>query len=63
MFEKNPELMTSNSADEEDDGIGFVPEYRKSKDGSYANISLKFRADEPPERVIRIRDDLIKTLP
>ena len=44
-------------------GLGYVPEYRKSKDGSYADISLKFRAEEAPEGLIRIRDELIKILP
>ena len=49
--------------DEARNGLGFVPEYRKSKDGNYANISLKFRAGEAPEGLIRIRDELIKILP
>lgn len=48
---------------ESDDKLGYVPEYRKSKDGNYADITLKFRADEPPEGLMRIRDELIKILP
>ncbi len=54
-------LMNCESG--EDDKLGYVPEYRKSKDGNYADITLKFRADEPPEGLMRIRDELIKILP
>lgn len=66
-LEKREKDLVCASGDSSDDdaghGLGFVSEYRKSKDGNYANISLKFRADEAPEGLIRIRDELIKILP
>lgn len=52
-----------NGPPQEKSGLGFVPEYRRSKDGSYADIALKFRAEEAPEGLLRIRDELIKILP
>lgn len=66
-LEKREEDLVCASGDPPDEnegrGLGFVPEYRKSKDGSYADISLKFRAEEAPEGLIRLRDELIKILP
>ena len=66
-----PPLQTSQNAPPEaaaaasggDDDTGFIPEYSRSKSGSYADISLKFRAEEAPEGLMRIRDELIKILP
>lgn len=61
-------LMTVKSpkttSDAEKDGVlGFIPEYKKRDNDSYANIVLKFTADEPPEGVMKIRDEMIKILP
>lgn len=66
LEKRDKDLFCVNNEPPEDkggQGLGFVPEYRKSKDGSYADISLKFRAEEAPEGLIRIRDELIKILP
>ena len=65
LFKKRDDetVEASNDSSQSKSGLGFVPEYRKSKDGSYADISLKFRAEEAPEGLIRIRDELIKILP
>ena len=43
--------------------MGFIPEYRKKSDDGYANITLKFNAEDPPEGIMRIRDEMIKILP
>ncbi len=43
--------------------MGFIPEYRQKSDDGYANITLKFTAEEPPEGIMRIRDEMIKILP
>lgn len=63
FFDKADGLMQVSAPQEADDSLGFVPEYRKSKNGSYADISLKFKAEEAPEGLLRIRDELIKILP
>lgn len=43
--------------------MGFIPGFRQKQDDSYANITLKFNAEEPPEGMLRIRDEMIKILP
>lgn len=43
--------------------VGFIPEFRQKTDGGYADITLKFHAEEAPEGVLRIRDEMIKILP
>ena len=43
--------------------MGFIPGFRNRPDDSYANITLKFNAEEPPEGMLRIRDEMIKILP
>lgn len=55
-------LMAANNA-ETDGVLGFIPEYKKRDNESYANIVLKFTSDEPPEGVMKIRDEMIKILP
>lgn len=61
-------LMTANNPNaannaETDSVLGFIPEYKKRDNDSYANIVLKFTSDEPPEGVMKIRDEMIKILP
>lgn len=58
-------FMAANNANNADtDGVlGFIPEYKKRDNESYANIILKFTSDEPPEGVMKIRDEMIKILP
>lgn len=63
FFDKTDGLMCAGAPSDSDEGLGFVPEYRMSKNGSYADISLKFRAEEAPEGLLRVRDELIKILP
>lgn len=55
-------VMKVNNA-ETDGVLGFIPEYKKRDNESYANIVLKFTSDEPPEGVMKIRDEMIKILP
>lgn len=55
-------LMAAKNA-ETDGVLGFIPEYKKRDNESYANIVLKFTSDEPPEGVMKIRDEMIKILP
>lgn len=43
--------------------MGFIPGYRQKQDDGYANITLKFNAEEAPEGMLRIRDEMIKILP
>lgn len=43
--------------------MGFIPGFRQKQDDSYANITLKFTAEEAPEGMLRIRDEMIKILP
>ena len=43
--------------------MGFIPGFRQKRDDSYANITLKFVAEEAPEGMLRIRDEMIKILP
>ena len=43
--------------------MGFIPSFRQKQDDSYANITLKFTAEEAPEGMLRIRDEMIKILP
>lgn len=43
--------------------MGFIPGFRQKSDDSYANITLKFTAEEAPEGMLRIRDEMIKILP
>lgn len=43
--------------------MGFIPGFRQKQDDSYANITLKFNAEEAPEGMLRIRDEMIKILP
>ncbi len=42
--------------------LGYVPNerVRKSSGDSYADIQLKFTSQEPPEGLLRIRDEFIK---
>ncbi|MDE7168191.1 MAG: DUF2589 domain-containing protein [Clostridia bacterium] len=57
-------LMTAKANNSETDGVlGFIPEYKKRDNEGYANIVLKFTSDEPPEGVMKIRDEMIKILP
>ncbi len=43
--------------------MGFIPEFRRNQDDSYANITLKFNAEQAPEGLLKIRDEMIKILP
>ncbi len=44
--------------------IGYIPTFRRrGGNDSYANITLKFLAEEAPEGFLRIRDEMIKILP
>lgn len=43
--------------------MGFIPGFRQKQDDSYANITLKFTAEEAPEGMLRIRGEMIKILP
>lgn len=43
--------------------MGFIPGFMQKQDDSYANITLKFTAEEAPEGMLRIRDEMIKILP
>lgn len=43
--------------------MGFIPGFKQKQDDGYANITLKFTAEEAPEGMLRIRDEMIKILP
>lgn len=43
--------------------MGFIPGFRQKQDDGYANITLRFTAEEAPEGMLRIRDEMIKILP
>lgn len=43
--------------------LGFIPRFLQKKEDGYANITLKFQAEEAPEGMLRIRDEMIKILP
>lgn len=53
------------SAEEENSIISYLPEHfqvKKSKEGSYANISLKFLSADPPEGLMKICDEFEKII-
>lgn len=56
-------FQLSESTEKKKKKMGFIPEYRQKPDDGYANITLKFSAEEPPEGIMRIRDEMIKILP
>ncbi len=72
--DENEETQTVAFSEEEDkkpipripkrrNRMGFIPGFRQKQDDSYANITLKFNAEEAPEGMLRIRDEMIKILP
>lgn len=56
-------LKLAVSPDKNRSRVGFISGFRQKHDDSYANITLKFNADEAPEGMLRIRDEMIKILP
>ncbi|MGN0406840.1 MAG: DUF2589 domain-containing protein [Bacteroides sp.] len=55
-------LTEHRKGGEKETFIGYIPNgrIRKGSDDSYASISLKFVSQEPPEGLMRIRDEFIK---
>lgn len=48
----------------EESYVGYIPHATKRNENSgFADIHLKFKADQPPEGIMRIRDSLIRVMP
>lgn len=64
-FDNSDDLVKSNNKKSilRHSRIGFISGFRHKTDDSYATVTLKFKADEAPEGILRIRDELIKILP
>lgn len=43
--------------------IGYIPHASKREHTGFADIHLKFKADEPPEGIMRIRDSMVRVMP
>ena len=48
----------------EESYVGYIPHAAKRGENTgFADIHLKFKADEPPEGIMRIRDSFIRVMP
>lgn len=43
--------------------VGYIPHASKRENTGFADIHLKFKADEAPEGIMRIRDSMIRVMP
>lgn len=43
--------------------VGYIPHASKRENTGFADIHLKFKADEPPEGIMRIRDSMVRIMP
>lgn len=56
--------VSIDSDDGEKSYISYSPESTvNSSSESYANVSLKFQADTPPDGVLKLRDSFIRVIP
>lgn len=43
--------------------VGYIPHVSKRENVGFADIHLKFKSDEPPEGILRIRNSMIRVMP
>lgn len=47
----------------EEEYVGYIPHASKRENVGFADIHLKFKSEEPPEGIMRIRDSMIRVMP